>query len=189
MYEVKVAISRPEPALPAADAGITRKSGLWVRRSSACSRPSRCRCPDRRSRRGRVPGLLREVNQDSDGPVEFCWPVPQDQAPARRQPSRLTLRTELRTRRSTFIWTGRDGGAVASVGDSAIAWAAEQQRQVSDLGLRVTLLTTIAPVTDASRRAQRPDPPLRDRRRRMKTRGVIYDAGPHTGRPDPLRAQ
>ena len=32
-----------------------------------------------------------------------------------------------------------------------MAWAAEQQRQPSDLGLRVTLLTTAAPVTDASR--------------------------------------
>jgi hypothetical protein len=26
-----------------------------------------------------------EVNQDSDGPVEFCWPVPQDLADRRRQ--------------------------------------------------------------------------------------------------------
>ena len=36
--------------------------------------------------------------------------------------------------------------------DSAMAWAAERQRQPSDLPLRVTLLTTTAPVTDASRR-------------------------------------
>ena len=36
--------------------------------------------------------------------------------------------------------------------DSALAWAAGQQRQPSDLGLRVTLLTTAAPVTDASKR-------------------------------------
>ena len=36
-----------------------------------------------------------EVNQDSDGPVEFCWPVPQDQAGrlAASLPG-LTLRTE-----------------------------------------------------------------------------------------------
>ena len=35
---------------------------------------------------------------------------------------------------------------------AAKAWAAEQQRQSSDLPLRVTLLFTTAPVTDASRR-------------------------------------
>jgi hypothetical protein len=34
-----------------------------------------------------------------------------------------------------------------------MAWAAEQQRQPGDLPLRVTLLTTTAPVTDASKRA------------------------------------
>src|ERR1700689_326114 len=36
-----------------------------------------------------------EVNQDSDGPVEFCWPVPEDQAGrlAASLPG-LTLRTE-----------------------------------------------------------------------------------------------
>jgi hypothetical protein len=45
-----------------------------------------------------------------------------------------------------------------------MAWVAEQQRQVSDLGLRVTLLTTTAPVTDASRRSGSDLAlPLRDR--------------------------
>ncbi len=50
------------------------------------------------------------------------------------------------------------------VSDSARAWAAEQRRQFSDLPLRVTLLTTTAPVTDASRR-------------HIKARGMIHDAG------------
>ncbi len=45
-----------------------------------------------------------------------------------------------------------------------MAWAAEQQRQPSDLGVRVTLLTTTAPVTDASRRGGSDFAfPLRDR--------------------------
>jgi hypothetical protein len=35
--------------------------------------------------------------------------------------------------------------------DSFLAWAAEQQRQPGDLPLRVTILTTAAPVTDASK--------------------------------------
>ena len=47
-----------------------------------------------------------EVNQDSDGPVEFCWPVPQDQAagsPPASPDSRCA--PSLRTRRPTFTWT------------------------------------------------------------------------------------
>jgi hypothetical protein len=50
------------------------------------------------------------------------------------------------------------------ISDSARAWAAEQQRQPSDLSLRVTLLATTAPVTDASRRGGSDFAlPLRDR--------------------------
>jgi hypothetical protein len=48
--------------------------------------------------------------------------------------------------------TARQAPGRRLVSDSAGAWAAEQQRQPSDLGLRVTLLTTAAPVTDARRR-------------------------------------
>ena len=95
-----------------------------------------------------------EVNQDSDGPVEFCWPVPQDLAGqlAASFPG-LTLRTEP-AHQEACIHLGQDPVTAAQsqlVSDSAIAWAAEQQRQPSDLPLRVTLLSTTAPVTDASR--------------------------------------
>jgi DNA-binding transcriptional MerR regulator len=95
-----------------------------------------------------------EVNQDSDGPVEFCWPVPQDLAGqiAASLPG-LTLRTEP-AHQEVYVHLDQDATAAQwqAVGDSALAWAVEQQRQPSDLGLRVTLLTTTAPVTDASRR-------------------------------------
>jgi DNA-binding transcriptional MerR regulator len=95
-----------------------------------------------------------EVNQDSDGPVEFCWPVPQDLAGqlAASLPG-LTLRTEP-AHQEACIRVGQDATAAQSqaASDSAMAWVAEQQRQHSDLGMRVTLLTTTAPVTDASRR-------------------------------------
>jgi len=95
-----------------------------------------------------------EVNQDSDGPVEFCWPVPQDLAGqlAASFPG-LTLRTEP-AHQEVYVHLDQDATAAQwqAVGDSALAWAVEQQRQPSDLGLRVTLLTTAAPVTDASRR-------------------------------------
>jgi DNA-binding transcriptional MerR regulator len=94
-----------------------------------------------------------EVNQDSDGPVEFCWPVPQDQAGrlAASLPG-LTLRTEP-AHQEASVHLDQDATAAQwqAAGDSVLAWAAEQQRQPSDLPLRITLLTTAAPVTDASR--------------------------------------
>ncbi|MGD0377807.1 MAG: hypothetical protein ABSB01_24925 [Streptosporangiaceae bacterium] len=96
-----------------------------------------------------------EVNQDSDGPVEFCWPLPQDLAGqlAASFPG-LTLRTEP-AHQEACIHLGEDPVTAAHaqlVSESAMAWAAEQQRQPSDLPVRVTLLATTAPVTDASRR-------------------------------------
>ena len=90
-----------------------------------------------------------EVNQDSDGPVEFCWPVPQDLAGqvAASFPA-LTLRTEP-AHQEACVHLDQDATEAQwqAASDSALAWAAEQQRQPSDLGLRVTLLTTTAPVT------------------------------------------
>jgi DNA-binding transcriptional MerR regulator len=96
-----------------------------------------------------------EVNQDSDGPVEFCWPVPQDLAGqlAASFPG-LTLRTDP-AHQEAYIHMAQEPLTAAQsqlVSDSFMAWAAEQQRQPSDLPLRVILLATTAPVTDASRR-------------------------------------
>ena len=97
-----------------------------------------------------------EVNQDSDGPVEFCWPVPQDLAGelAASFPG-LTLRTEP-AHQEACVHLGQDPVTAAQaqlVSDSALVWVTEQRRQSSDLPLRITLLTTSAPVTDASRSA------------------------------------
>ena len=73
-----------------------------------------------------------EVNQDSDGPVEFCWPVPQDLACqlAAGFPG-LTLRTEP-AHQEACIHLGQDPQTAAQshlVDESFRAWAAEQQRQ------------------------------------------------------------
>jgi DNA-binding transcriptional MerR regulator len=79
-----------------------------------------------------------EVSGDSDGPVEFCWPVPDDQAAeiAAKFPD-LTLRTEpahqeaFVSQEKPGIW---DNGAEAEVAiEALIAWASEQQRQPSDV--------------------------------------------------------
>jgi DNA-binding transcriptional MerR regulator len=107
-----------------------------------------------------------EVNEDSDGPVEFCFPVPQDLAGqlAGSFPG-LTLRTEP-AHQEACVHLDQDATDAQAqlVLDSALAWAAEQQRQPSDIGLRITFLTTAVPVTDASTLAGAEFAvPLRDR--------------------------
>ena len=96
-----------------------------------------------------------EVNQDSDGPVEFCWPVPQDLAGqlAASFPG-LTLRTES-AHQEAYAHLDQDATAAQwqLAGDSTLAWVTEQQRQPSDLAMRVTLLHTVAPMTDSSKGA------------------------------------
>jgi DNA-binding transcriptional MerR regulator len=77
-----------------------------------------------------------EVSGDSDGPVEFCWPVPNDQAAeiAARFPD-LTLRTEP-AHQEAFVGQGKPGpwsneAEIEVAIEDLIAWAAEQQRQPS----------------------------------------------------------
>jgi hypothetical protein len=77
----------------------------------------------------------------------------------------LTLRTEP-AHQESYVHLAQDATAAQwqAVSDSFTAWAAEQQRQPSDLPVHVTLLTTTAPVTDASRRGGSDFAlPLRDR--------------------------
>ena len=84
-----------------------------------------------------------EVSGDSDGPVEFCWPVPDDQADeiAARFPD-LTLRTEP-AHQEAFVRpgaSGMGGGAEAEIAIEAMfAWASEQHRQPSG-GVRSVLV-------------------------------------------------
>ena len=96
-----------------------------------------------------------EVNQDSDGPVEFCWPVPQDLASqlAADFPA-LTLRTEPAHREACISGQAAQRAAESQLVDEELrAWVAERQQEPSDLPLRVTLLHTVAPMTDASKSA------------------------------------
>jgi DNA-binding transcriptional MerR regulator len=85
-----------------------------------------------------------EVSGDSDGPVEFCWPVPGDQAAeiAAKFPD-LTLRTEP-AHQEAFVGRGKpgtwDNEAEAEVAiESLVAWTSEQQRQPSG-GVRMVLV-------------------------------------------------
>jgi DNA-binding transcriptional MerR regulator len=84
-----------------------------------------------------------EVSGDSDGPVEWCWPVPDDQADeiAARFPD-LTLRTEP-AHQEAFVRPGvlgTGGGTEAEIAIQAlIAWTSEQHREPSG-GLRSVLI-------------------------------------------------
>jgi hypothetical protein len=78
-----------------------------------------------------------EVSGDSDGPVEFCWPVPGDQAAgiAARFPD-LTLRAEP-AHQEAFVGPGpriwRNGAEIEVAIESLFTWASEHQRQPADV--------------------------------------------------------
>ncbi len=83
-----------------------------------------------------------EVTEDSDGPVEWCWPVPGDQAAAiaARFPD-LTLRTEP-AHQEAFIHLGQQQAAGAegqAAGDALYRWTLEQHREPNG-GIRMILI-------------------------------------------------
>ena len=94
-----------------------------------------------------------EVSEDSDGPIEWCRPVPEDEADelAAGFPE-FSLRTEP-AHEEAFVHVG-PGNQISSsqwqlVSEALRAWGAERDRQASELGVRVTFLTS-SPVTAAS---------------------------------------
>jgi len=101
------------------------------------------------------------VSDDSDGPVEWCKPVPQAEAHALAEHyPELTLRTEPAHREAFVALPAGPGGFSAAgfqlAGESLEAWGQEQEHEhegerlaltPEDLGLRTTYLAT-GPVTD-----------------------------------------
>ena len=100
------------------------------------------------------------VSDDSDGPVEWCKPVPQAEAHALAEHyPELTLRTEP-AHTEAFValpdWSGPDSAVTLQIaGESLDAWAQEQEKEhegerlaltPEELGLRITYLAT-GPVT------------------------------------------
>jgi DNA-binding transcriptional MerR regulator len=87
-----------------------------------------------------------EVTEDSDGPVEWCWPVPDDQAAAiaARFPD-LTLRTEP-AHQEAFINVGqRAADAGMQSIDALYGWAAEQGRKPNGGPRMILILGTADP--------------------------------------------
>jgi DNA-binding transcriptional MerR regulator len=86
-----------------------------------------------------------EVSEDSDGPVEWCRPVPHDRADelAVELPE-LTLRTEP-AHEEAFVPLGTVDVSAAQwqvISATLYTWATEWHRQPNDLGVRVTYLAT-----------------------------------------------
>jgi DNA-binding transcriptional MerR regulator len=99
-----------------------------------------------------------EVNDDSDGPLEWCRPVPTDQGEQLAlQVPELVLRTEP-AHREAFIHLGRwPHGEPAEwplITQSLLDWSQEHKVQPSDLGARMTYL---ADATVPDRETQGPD--------------------------------
>ncbi len=103
------------------------------------------------------------VSADSDGPVEWCRPVPQAEAHALAEHyPELTLRTEPAHREAFVVLPVGPGGTSAVhfqlAMESLQAWGQEQEQEhegerlaltPEDLGLRMTYLAT-GPVTETS---------------------------------------
>ena len=94
-----------------------------------------------------------EVSPDSDGPVEFCRPVPAEQAEqvAALYPE-LTLRSEP-AHEEAFVHLGQtqlSGAQWQLVSESLRSWSAAERRMPSDLGVRLTYLAE-PPITPDSR--------------------------------------
>ncbi len=94
-----------------------------------------------------------EVSPDSDGPVEFCRPVPAEQAEelGALYPE-LTLRSEP-AHEEAFVHLGEtqlSGAQWQLVSESLRSWSAAERRMPSDLGVRLTYRAE-PPITPDSR--------------------------------------
>jgi len=92
-----------------------------------------------------------EVSEDSDGPIEWCRPVPDGQAEevAARFPQ-LTLRTEP-AHQEAYVHLGDTQANPPQwqlVSETLYAWAAEQHRQPQSAA-RVTFLATLPTTADS----------------------------------------
>jgi hypothetical protein len=94
-----------------------------------------------------------EVSDDSDGPIEWCRPVPDDLAGAfAADMPGLHLRTEP-AHREAFVHLGPGGQTSPAqwklVAESLHTWAREHAARPSELGVRVTFLAS-TPVAETS---------------------------------------
>jgi DNA-binding transcriptional MerR regulator len=87
-----------------------------------------------------------QISDDSDGPLEWCRPVPDEQAEALAAVfPELSLRTEP-THQEAFVHLGPYGQVGAPqwqlISESLHTWGGERDVQPSELGVRITYLAT-----------------------------------------------
>jgi DNA-binding transcriptional MerR regulator len=147
MYEVATR-EIPERSLLCVKRNVTGEKAAWAFGKEFIAMLRHYKFPQIEGRAGAFFCIYwGEVSEDSDGPMEWCRPVPPDQAEelAARCPE-LTLRTEP-AHGEAFVSIGDgqiDGAAWQVVGRSLEAWSDQQQHDVdvrlAALGLRITYL-------------------------------------------------
>jgi hypothetical protein len=95
-----------------------------------------------------------EVSDDSDGPLEWCRPVPQDQAETLAAGiAELSLRAEP-AHQEAFVSIGSDGQTNSAqwqlVSEALHAWGEVRGVRPSDLAMRITYLPTPPRTEDSS---------------------------------------
>ncbi len=144
MYEINTR-SMPDRSLLCVKRNVTGDKAAWAFGKEFIALLQRYQLPQIPGRAGAFVCIFwGEVSEDSDGPMEWCHPVPPDEAEAlaARCPE-LTLRTEP-AHQEAFVNIGDgqiDGADWRVVSRSLEAWA-EQQPDIlpADLGVRLTYL-------------------------------------------------
>jgi DNA-binding transcriptional MerR regulator len=151
MYEVNTR-EIPERSLLCVKRNVTGEQAAWAFGKEFIALLRRYKLPEIPGRAGAFFCIYwGEVSDDSDGPMEWCRPVPEDQAEAlaARCPE-LTLRTEPAHGEAFVpIHDGQIDGADWQVdGRSLEAWSDQQQHNIdvrmASLGLRITYLPSEA---------------------------------------------
>ena len=151
VYEVKTR-EIPERSLLCVKRNVTGEKAAWAFGKEFIALLRHYKFPQIEGRAGAFFQIFwGEVSEDSDGPIEWCRPVPADQAEAlaARCPE-LTLRTEPAHGEAFVpIGDGQLDGADWQVGSRSLeAWSDQQQHnvdiRVASLGLRITYLPSEA---------------------------------------------
>jgi len=143
MYQVKTR-AIPERSLLCLKRHVDGYSGVWALGKEYIALVKERPLPAIDGRAGAAFLIYHgEVNDDSDGPVEWCRPIPTDQAAelAAGFPE-LSLRSEP-AHEEAFVPLGAVEVSATQwplISDTLFAWAGEQHRQPSDLGVRITYL-------------------------------------------------
>jgi DNA-binding transcriptional MerR regulator len=147
MYEVATR-EMPERSLLCVKRNVTGEKAAWAFGKEFIALLRHYQLPSIEGRAGAFFQILwGDVSEDSDGPIEWCRPVPTDEAVAlaERCPE-MTLRTEV-AHGEAFVPIGDgqiDGASWQVVRRSLEAWTDQHQRDIdvrlAALGLRITYL-------------------------------------------------